>query len=289
MSPSTPITTVHRMPLAFGPFPGPRQTSSGISHRGWQASTHRTSTIVFKTSAKILRSFLPNSSFRLDVPNDIGYASLCITHLENLSWLAGRGYNHYGLYVHDVVCTSAGETVRGRFLVALWENLADPILSGREELGYAKLYAELNENYREESGAYELSASWLGTEFSTLEISGLGADRTGAGSNIIEFQAGEGILHYKFIPKTGRPGEADAQYATFTPTAKEGTTVINRQLIGTNASFTFNSKTWEQLPTLFHILRKLEMMKPLEVVRSSVAWGTGLSDLREHRIVGDFK
>lgn len=283
------MSAFHRMPTAFGPFPGPRQTSSEAPHTTWSVSTHRTVSVVFTTSAAILRTFLPNSSFTLDVPGDIGYASLCITHLANLPWLAGRGYNHYGLYVHDVVCTSAGETIRGKHLVALWEDLADPILSGREELGYAKLYAELNEHYDEESGAYKLSASWLGNEFGTLELSGLDAEATRAGSKSTEFEAGEGLLHYKYIPRTGRPGEADAEYATFTPAAKEGTTVIERELIAKKASFTFNSRSWEELPTLFHIVQKLEMMKPLEVIRASVVWGTGLSDLREHRIVGNLE
>ena len=31
------------------------------------------------------------------------------------------------------------------FLVVLWENLTDPILTGREELGFSKIYCEIPE------------------------------------------------------------------------------------------------------------------------------------------------
>jgi hypothetical protein len=274
------------MPCAFGPFPGPRQTILGKPHTAWSAVHQRTASIVFKASAKLCRTFLPTPSFILDVPGDVAYASLAITHLENLPWLAGRGYNHYGLFVHDVICTTGGEEIRGKFLIVLWENLADPILSGREELGYSKLYAELHEHYSPEEASYSLNVAWLGTTFGTFTLDGLVDAAEGDSPPKTEFTPGKGILHYKYIPKTGRPGEADAVYATFSPATSGSQTVLRKVQVAKKASFAFQARSWEELPTLFHITSVLEGLKAESIVTASISWAEGASDLSEHRIVG---
>ena len=46
--------------------------------------------------------------------------------------------------------------------MVLWENLTDPIITGREELGYPKIYGELPEP-RHLNDTISCSASWLGT------------------------------------------------------------------------------------------------------------------------------
>lgn len=48
----------------------------------------------------------------------------------------------------------------------------DPITTGREELGFCKLYAELPDG-KTEGGSRVHTASWLGKEFMHLEIPGL--------------------------------------------------------------------------------------------------------------------
>ena len=58
----------------------------------------------------------------------------------------------------------------GPFLTVLWEDLADPILSGREELGFSKLYAELPDPW-EFHGTTRFAASWLGYTFCDMEVS----------------------------------------------------------------------------------------------------------------------
>ena len=152
----------NRMPLGFGPSPGPRQTDCGQPVKGWSTVSATTATITFRASKELLSSYLPHECFRIDSKNDNSFASISLTRLENLPWLDGRGYHHYGLYIHDVVCKGKLETTRGKYLVVLFENRADPIISGREELGYAKLFCDLEDKLDLSKGHYSLTASWRG-------------------------------------------------------------------------------------------------------------------------------
>ena len=139
-----------RMPLGFGPFPGPRQTEDAQPVTGWSTVSVATATITLKASKELLSSYLPHECFGIDCNNDSSFASISLTRLENLPWLDGRGYRHYGFYIHDVVC-------KGKHLVVLFENRADPIISGREELGYAKLFCDLDDKLDIPKGNYFLT------------------------------------------------------------------------------------------------------------------------------------
>lgn len=46
------------------------------------------------------------------------------------------GYNTWGVYANDVVCTISEERVKASYLMVLFENMCDPIVTGREELGF---------------------------------------------------------------------------------------------------------------------------------------------------------
>ena len=51
----------------------------------------------------------------------------------------------------------------------VWENLADPIITGRCEIGHPKLYAEIAEP-RRYNGAQICAAGWMGFRFLELEV-----------------------------------------------------------------------------------------------------------------------
>src|SRR6185503_988028 len=89
-------------------------------------------------------------------------ARLEASYMTGIPWLAGRGYNTFGL---TVPATWEGEeSMSGDFVAVLFENLADPIISGREELGWNKLWCELP--FIELSpSSVRLRAAWLGFEF----------------------------------------------------------------------------------------------------------------------------
>ena len=89
-----------------------------------------------------------------------------------MEWLGGSGYNHLGLYIHGVEYVKQnGETVSGTYMPILFESLADPIVSGREELGMPKLYTAIDIFRRPES--YHIKTSWQGATWGSFSLTGL--------------------------------------------------------------------------------------------------------------------
>jgi len=78
--------------------------------------------------------------------------------------------------LHDDRCGLAGylhgrqDKASGRFLAVVWENLADPIITGRGEIGHPKLHAEIAEPCLSD-GAQICAAGWMGFRFLDLTVS----------------------------------------------------------------------------------------------------------------------
>lgn len=287
-----------RLPLGYGPMPGPRQTVEGIAHEGWDQVAVKMATVTFKAPKSQLSGFLPHPCFHIDGPNDdLATASVIFTELRNLPWLAGRGYNHCGLYIHDVVCQGADEMVQGKYLSVLFEDRADPIISGREELGYAKVFASVDvlDDTDKTTNEFAARIGWEGAVFGNIKLQGLSeVTRSGSANNNQEedissascsSSAPEGVLHYKYIPRTGCPGEADAAYPTYTPAALESDSVEEKVLVAARASLSFRALGFAELPTLHHVAAKLAEIDIREIVDGRVVFSKGATDLRNQRAI----
>lgn len=139
-----------RMPRSFGPNPGPRQGFDGRARKPLTAS-YKTSWMKFKTIKSYIETLLPSDDFAVDTIGGWATATFTSTKLGNLEWLGGRGYTFFGLYIHDIIYTKPSEKadmiqLKGDFMPILFENQADPIITGREELDFSKVYATLTEN-----------------------------------------------------------------------------------------------------------------------------------------------
>jgi len=276
-----------RMPLGFGPVPGPRQTEDGNPQADWASVSITTASITFKTSKAHLASYLPHECFTIDSEHDTSFASFSLTRLENLPWLDGHGYHHYGFYIHDVVCRGKTTSVRGKYLVVLFENRADPISSGREELGYAKVFCSLEGELDETKRKYSLKAEWEGTSFGVMSLTGLKLSQEEDEKDFVKTSENppEGILHFKYIPRTGEPGKYDVQYPTFSPNAAPSLNVVEKELVADMASFEFSMQEKARLPTLSHIVAGLAEIREFEVVDARVVVSKGQSDLRNQRAI----
>ncbi|TDZ14746.1 hypothetical protein Cob_v012330 [Colletotrichum orbiculare MAFF 240422] len=276
-----------RMPLGYGPAPGPRQDSKGEPHQGWDQVNVKTCTITFKAPAEQLVALLPRPCFQLDAEtlrDGLGEASVSFTSLGNLPWLAGRGYNHSGLYVHNVICKGKTETPRGKYLSVLFENLPDPILSGREELGYPKLFATLDQDDRvEASGDWRLAMGWEGSQFGELAISGLKLDV--APPEPETAPRAEDVLCYKYVPRTGRPGVADVEYATVSPAPSPDLFKLERVFKAADAKIHFEALGFEQLPTLHHVASRLAELDIVSIQDVRIVEGKGAPDYQGQRAV----
>lgn len=46
------------------------------------------------------------------------------------------GYNTLGIFANDIICRRSTELIKASYLMVLFENFCDPIVTGREELGF---------------------------------------------------------------------------------------------------------------------------------------------------------
>ncbi|OJJ47364.1 hypothetical protein ASPZODRAFT_166563 [Penicilliopsis zonata CBS 506.65] len=276
-----------RMPIAFGPMPGPRQTHLGLPRDGTR-STFTTASIRFKTSRTVLQNLFPpgRSGWRFTAPDTVAYASFAQTTLNKMHWLGGSGYKHFGLYVHGVeyVGSPDGTVVRGTYMPILFESLTDPIVSGREELGMPKLYTSVDVYRREHS--YRIRTGWEGAQWGNFLLQDLqqlqGKDALESARGGISGENDAGILVYKYIPKTGRQNKnvAAEEYPVFDPFAEAVPTPQPKRVYTTSkASFSIDPLDWEQLPTMHHIIARLAELPVYEIVGGKVVEGEGVPDV----------
>ncbi|KAM3471265.1 hypothetical protein MY5147_005943 [Beauveria neobassiana] len=251
-----------RMPVSFGPASGPRQSLLGSARR-W---SNKGSSFVSRT-----QNLLPNSSFSFQSPDSVAFASYVHTSLQNLDWLGGKGYDYVAFLLHGIVYRKKdGSTVTGSFVAVMWENLTDPILTGREELGCPKLFCDIG--VQQNASSYLMEASWAGgAPFLKLQMEGM------RDKQVSEARDDGALFFYKYIPATGRPGVADVAHPVCVPNLICRT--INRVQTARTANVIFDPLDEERLPTLNHIVGRLAEIPLFELAEASVAEGVDVQDL----------
>ena len=232
----------YRMPIFFGPMSGPRQWPAGRTFDFTKTPVTRTMGVRMRTDAEQLQALLPARFTLRGEP----LLTIEVFYMTEIGWLAGRGYNMCDVKF-EVTYAGRDGPVHGTLVLVRWENLADPILSGREELGHNKLFCDIPPLRTLDDG-HSATMSWLATPFLDIRVSGLDAPK----SRIAPDPEHRGMLSYKYIPKTGAWGEADVEYATLTPPFRDNVTIRSFQ-VG-DGSFAFRRATWEELPTLYPIV-----------------------------------
>lgn len=276
-----------RMPVSFGPAPGPRQALYTNAPQPARHSTFCTASIKFKTSRTFLQNLFPTKAFSFKSPGTVVTASFSQTTLGKMEWLGGSGYRHFGLYLHGVRYTKQdGTTVDGTYMPLLFESLTDPIVSGRDELGMPKVFCDVDVRRRQDS--YRVRTSWQGSMFGSFNLDNLerGDPKTEAGT--IGGEADFGILTYKYSPAVGERGKADAAYAVVVPHAEESKVVpskVESVWHSKSPNFKFDTLTQQDLPTLHHIVSKLAQIPVYEYLSAKVVEGYGVPDVSAARRV----
>jgi hypothetical protein len=269
---------LYRMPTHFGPSLGPRQGDDGRQFDNNGSPKTTSISISFLTNNEQLEELLPEG-FSV---NGEPVVTVTASYMKELEWLAGRGYNTLGVS-WPAVFNGKQDHVSGGFLSVLWENLADPIITGREDLGFNKIYCELPEP-AVLPGKVSCAASWLGFQFLEMKLEGM---KQLSSAEIKAMAAkgggGDGILHFKYMPRTGEWGKADAAYATLTPAATPNRVVT--EVWRGSGKVQFHKATWEDLPTLFNIVNAFEGVEIKEYRGATMMKTVGGKDLRDQRIL----
>ncbi len=263
----------YRMPVVFGPAVGPRQHPEG---RMWTAEETGTMNsdwmrVAYRTDPTRLEKLLPPGFSLRGEP----ILSVSCAWFRNLYWLAGRSY---GILSLDFPVTYVGrdETIEGAFCPVIWEGRPDAIMTGREELGFPKMFAEFPEiDWDREKGTSTCSASWLDHKFFDISLSGLVEQANP--KKLLPGSSGGPQLYYKYMPRTspfGRDG-ADVEYATCG--APKNSTRANivmddfqyRRWIG-KGKVAWHRATFEQVPLAFHVINAIADLDILEVVEAEM-------------------
>ena len=268
---------MYRMPTHFGPSSGPRQGEDGHKFANLDSPKRSAWSVSFLTNRDQLEELLPEGFAAGAEP----VVTVEVAYLKEIEWLAGRGYNTLGVSF-PAVFNGKKDHVSGSFLAVLWENLADPIITGRDELGFSKIYCEIPEP-RIYQGQTNFIATWLGFKFMDLKIWNLNQLPPEEVKVMTCRPAGAGRMHYKYMLKTGDWEKPDVSYATLTPSANSNQVV--KEIWKGEGTVQFHQATWEDLPTTFNIVNMLRDLEIKEYRGAMMTYSVGGKDLSDQRIL----
>lgn len=258
---------IYRMPTSFGPAQGPRQAPPGVYYDNAESPEKLCVYAAWRTCGQRLGRLLP-PGFTLRGEPEIVFE---FSYMTKIAWLAGRGYNMLTVRI-PASYRNGATSIDGYFQPVVWENLTEPILSGREELGWNKIYADLPPAI-EDQGDLACRAEWMGFQF--LEIS-LG-ERAGADGGCL--QTGP-VLHRKYIPATQAWGQADVDYVTITPVGGSKARLLTSDR-ASRCSVAWHRPRWEDMPTQHMIVATLADLPLYECTRAGTYSSVGGKDLSD--------
>ncbi|MBN4075599.1 MAG: hypothetical protein COA71_14035 [SAR86 cluster bacterium] len=266
---------MYRMPTHFGPSLGPRQVPDGRKLDHLNTPNTTSISVSFRSNPEQLEALLPDCFTLGDEP----IVTILASEMKNVDWLAGRGYSMIGVSF-PAQFSGKKDQVKGEFLCVLFENMCEPIITGREELGFSKVYCEISDPVISDTRA-KVSASWQGFQFLDINVGKL--RESSIENNGSKVGSNEGTLHYKYMPKTEEWGSADVEYPTFFPASSDHSRV-NKYLTG-EGELCWNKAQWEDLPTLFNIVNTLASLEVIEYTGASLTYTVGAKNLRKQRIL----
>ena len=294
-----------RQPSVFGPMPGPRQDFKGGPYLPSSSDlpSSVTATIKFKTSATLLRTLFPNSSYKFAKLDTVAHASFSVQTLKNLPWLAGGSYDSLALYFHDVEYTTrSGESLHGSFCPVMFENLADSILSGREELGLPKLFSDMGISTTGDKGSSsEARITWRGAEWAKFQWEDLeeqsqsatavvnGENDAGGDQLSHSLADDQGLFVHKRVPVSDmtdrKTHRADAEYDVLLPSFFRTMEGSNKTRVRTarHAEFKIQDLGFQRLPTIHHVIERLAEIPVFEVIEATIVEADGVKDLSDAR------
>ncbi len=246
----------YMMPAHFGPRPFSPKSS------GWYRDV-TSMTVAFVTEREALAAYLPAPYRVADIP------VVTITYACNrqVDWLAGHGYNLVAVNA-AAVFEGDDETLEGNFTLIMWEDLADPILTGREMQGIPKVYADITE-HSVIDGHWHTSAGHFGHKFLDVNITNLREPTPEEVVGNARARKGkDNPMAWRYMPAVGGFGQALNEATTY-----PSENVIDEAWVG-EGSAAWQHLTWEQNPTQFHIVNALADLPVLSWLPATVARGS---------------
>lgn len=275
---------MYQMPIHFGPCVTPRQNPQGQRFIYDQATDLTKHTIVYETDPEQLSALLPQG-FTLTAP----YVIINMNMLRNIAWLAGHGYNLTGVSVPVCFHGKQGD-VEGSLLLVMWENHADPIITGREQLGYSKIFATIDDIHTYGTVSKTALTSW-GFRFLELDFdSSVQPAYPDELKAVLNNPNSKGIMHYKYIPHTGEGfTKADVECVCLNPKAAKLPDDVKKypadELTYMGGQVRWNIPTWEDMPTQYHVVQALGSLPVKRILGAVRSVGYTLGDLYGQTVI----
>jgi len=251
------------MPAHFGPLanPSPAELKPGSSAGALYGDVSQIF-LTYLTDGEMLRRFLP-APFEIN-----GEPLVTVNYSRNkaIEWLAGGSYNIIGVFV-PATYKGKQEQVSGSYALVLWENLTDPILTGREAQGIPKIYGDI-EDHQVSGDSWRTSLSRNGHKILDVRASGMKPFPPGQLGELQKGFENSQMLGWKYIPNETFTG-AVVSYATAFPTA-----MSFRQAWTAQGSLEWHCHTWSQNPTQSHIVNAMQSLPVREIRSCLVTVGT---------------
>jgi hypothetical protein len=90
-------------------------------------------------------------------------------------------------------------------------------------------------------------------------------------------------MHYKYMPRTGEWGKADASYAVITPAG--GSTQRTLEMWRGRGTVKFHRARWEDMPTQYMIVNAFADLDIVEFRGATLTKSVGGKDLSDQRIM----
>lgn len=228
--------------------------------------------MAFETDRAALEQYIPEE-LELLFPE----VQISLNQLTEINWLSGGHYNLVGVS-SPVRFNGKKDHVDASYPLVMWENQTAPILTGREQTGVPKIFADI-ENLHILKPYYASSVSYEGNTFLTMnfeaggEITGRDFERVKSQMKVLD------LIGWRFIPKVGAPGADLSQFIYF-PQWME----VRKAWTGTG-TFRWTELTPMQNPRQYHIISALASLPVKKMTRAILAEGEVVIDTLHSRVL----
>jgi acetoacetate decarboxylase len=253
------------MPVHFG------GDTFDTSYRARQRATMLA--VTFETERAELERYVPEE-LELLAPE----VQVAFNQLTEINWLGGGKYN---LVLVSVPARFNGKKdhVDAAYPLVVWENRTAPILTGREQTGVPKIFADI-EDLHVFRPHYATSVSYEGNTFLSMQFEA-GSPMTGKDLELAKSQFRPlDLIGWRYIPKVGAPGADLSQFIHF-PQWME-----LEKAYGGKGTLQWTELSVMQNPRQHHIIKALASLPEKKMVQSVLAEGEVVLDTTKARVLG---
>lgn len=254
----------YQMPAHFG---GWDYTTAGVHYRDVVAVS-----FTCTTDGNRLADYLPEG-FELLRPELL----IAYTQSREVEWMAGSAYNLIEVAV-PARFQGKRDRIDGVFALVVWENKTAPILGGREQTGIPKIFADIEDLHKIQQN-YFTNASYEGSTFLRLEMTGAQPLDAPQLAEIQAAAANRALFGWRYIPKVGGPG-ADLSQPILYPQTSE----IKSAWTG-KGTVQWTQLKWEQNPMQWHIIKALAELPVIELAPAMMVQGSACLKSSQSRVL----